>query len=96
MTAKPTNPEPDDGIPPISPLMADIVSHMFAQNHATTDAIIANLEKQLDDARALLAAVEDGVIELISGPYAPSTAAIRGALFPPEEKVDLYRRRDEQ
>jgi hypothetical protein len=82
---------PND-MPPISPLMADIVTSLFDQSHATTNRIIENLEKQLDDARATLDAVENGILALVSGPYMPTPGAITGALYPPADIVDRYRK----
>lgn len=77
--------------PPFSPLIADIISAVMAMTHDTTNRLIDSLTAQLADAHARAAAVEAGVLALIYGDYAPTTAAIERALFPSAELVARYR-----
>ncbi len=76
---------------PFSPLVADIISASFAMTASTANALIDSLTRQNADLRARQAAVEAQFAELLDRPYAPSESAIRAALYPPPEFIDLFR-----
>jgi hypothetical protein len=78
---------------PFSPLLADILTARAAETARATNSVIDNLERQLDDERARRAAVENTILDLISGPYVPHPDRIRQALlFPSAEAIDYYRK----
>lgn len=81
---------------PFSPLVASILTANATETARVTNLVIENLERQLDEAKALLAAVEEGVGALISGPHMPTTHAIERALYPPSHVVDRYRKDQSQ
>lgn len=62
------------------------------ETHRSTNLVIENLERQVAEAKALIAAIENGVTALISGPHMPTTHAIERALYPPDHIVDIYRK----
>jgi hypothetical protein len=77
--------------PPFSPLVAQIITAQHQMARDTSSRLIDSLTAQLADAHARAAAVEAGVMSLIYGDYAPTTAAIERALFPSAELVARYR-----
>lgn len=85
-----------DADAPFSPLVAEILSARAADTEAATNAVIDNLAARLHDEQARRAAVENAILDLISGPYMPHPDEIRKALlFPPAEAVDYYRKQKE-
>ncbi len=80
---------------PFSPLVADIITAQFALTANTTNALIESLEAQLAEVRAREAAVQDRILDLVSGPWMPNPNAIKVALFPSAEVVNQYRKGEE-
>lgn len=74
---------------PISPLVAELMTASLTMSHNTTNTYIDIIESQLKATRAELDAVRAGVNDLISGPWMPTPAAIRSALYPSEGAVRL-------
>lgn len=86
--------EAPDSIPmDAANLIAQIVSANVTNLAATTDRIIEALTDRAQDAEATLAAVRTGIVRLIDGDYAPTTAALERALWPSEDCVAVYRER---
>jgi hypothetical protein len=75
---------------PYTPLIADIFTALMADNHATTNALIEGLTARASEAEAELDAVRAGILELISGRYMPTPAAIESALWPDGQTVAQY------
>jgi hypothetical protein len=75
----------------ISPLVADIISAGVAITNDTTNRLIDSLTERATEAEACVNAIRDGVEALLAGPYAPSPAAIRRALYPADDVVARYR-----
>lgn len=75
----------------ISPLIADVITASFALTQSMSNALIDSQTSQNETMRAELDAIRARVGELLDGPYAPSESAIRSALWPSSEFVDLFR-----
>jgi hypothetical protein len=84
------------GHPPFTPLLADMLSAMIADGHATANALIAALTVRAEQAEAELEAVRDGVLGLLAGPWMPMPAAIEQALLPSAEAIAQFRKDGEQ
>lgn len=82
-TTTPARREPD--------LVALLVQASYDQYAATTQQLIASLEKQNADLRATLAAIRDGVTEATEGSFMPTPAHLTARLWPEPEVVDRYR-----
>jgi endonuclease III len=78
--------------PPFSPLIADVLTAMTADSQATTNALIEGLTARATRAEAALDAVRDQVMDLLSGTWMPTPAAIQRALWPSELVVDKFRK----
>lgn len=76
---------------PDMPIVALVLQQMLNDSHATSGALIDSLMHQNREMRATLAAIRTGVGALLDGPFAPSESAIRRALWPAAEFVDLFR-----
>lgn len=74
----------------IDPLVADIMTGMMASTHAMTNRVIENLTEDRDRALALVAAIRDGVLNLIEGDSMPTPRAIERALWPSDKAVAEY------
>jgi hypothetical protein len=81
--------------PPISSLVAQLLEANMTQTHAVTNAVIDNLTRNRDEANATLAAIRAGVFRLLSGPYMPTSEAIREALWPSADMVNAHRKAEE-
>jgi hypothetical protein len=78
--------------PPFTPFVADVITAMMSQTHATTNSLIDSLTAQLADARADLDAIRFQVEGLLGGPYMPTPDAILRALYPSAELRKHFRR----
>jgi hypothetical protein len=76
---------------PISPLMADLIGANMDALNRTTNTLIDSLSVDLAKSHATVDAIRDGVIELLSGDYMPTPAAIERALYPSAAMVDRFR-----
>lgn len=86
-----TDPADAPEIPPISPLVAQIISANAAQTAAITNQVIDNLTHSAETAWATVDAIRDQILILLGARYAPSETAIRTALCPSDQLVDRYR-----
>lgn len=73
--------------PLIDPLVVQILEANSAALAHTTNTLIDNLTAQLDEERATVAAIRDQIESLLSGPWMPTSDALRGALWPSKEAV---------
>lgn len=80
--------------PPLSPLLAQVLEHNAAQAQAATNTVIADLERRLELAEARNHAVVAGVEALLRGPWAPTSDALREALYPLDDVVEAQVERD--
>lgn len=76
---------------PISPFMAEVMTAMMSQTHATTNNLIDSLTSQLADSRATVDAIRAGVQGLFDGPYMPMPDSVLAALYPSEQVCDRFR-----
>lgn len=82
---------------PISPLVADIVSSMFAASAATTNTLLDLRQAMIDDLEAERYAIRTGVQRLLELPYMPWPDAFAHAVFYPDPALtDEYRARSEK
>lgn len=79
---------------PISPLVAELVSHNVASLARTTNALIDSLTSNLADREAELAAIRHGVSALFDGPFQPSQAAVMAAVLTPNYDLIAYYREE--
>lgn len=78
--------------PPISLLMADIVSSMFAASAATTNTLLDLRQATIDDLEAERYAIRTGVQRLLELPYMPWPDAFAHAVFYPDPALtDEYK-----
>lgn len=70
--------------PPISPLVAELITASLSMTHDTTNRLIDNLNATIADADAHRAAVEYEVRQLLDGDFMPSPDAIRRAVYAPD------------
>lgn len=77
--------------PPFSPVVADVLSKLIDDGHATTNALIDALTTRAREAEAQLDAVRAGVADLLSGRYMPTPDAIHAALWPDDRTVAEFR-----
>jgi len=54
----------------------------------TTNTLIDNLTAERDELRAELAAIREGIDGMLSGPYMPTSDAIRLALYPSAAAIE--------
>lgn len=73
---------------PIDPLLAAIISQMFADSAATTNALLDSYKHTTDRATASLGLVRARISELLDGPYLPSPDALRAALWPSDAEIE--------
>lgn len=83
-----------EGMSPEMPLIAQVMQVMLNDAHGVSTTLIDSLMSQVADYRATLDAVRAGVSDLLDGRYAPSAAAIEGALWPSAAYVDIFRKED--
>jgi hypothetical protein len=76
---------------PISPLVANILTANAAFTADVTTRVIEDLRERASESEARVDVIRDAVEHLLSGPYTPSPAAIRNALYPSAEVVAAYR-----
>lgn len=80
---------------PFSPVVAAVLTKMFSDSAATTNAVIDNYRAQLLDREAELYAIRQGVAALLGHPWTPSSEAVSQAVFTPshalrEEYLERY------
>jgi hypothetical protein len=80
--------------PPISPLVADLISASLAITHDTTNRLIESLQSTIADAVAHRRAVEAGVSALLGGDHMPNPAAIERAVFTPDPRLVAHYRQE--
>jgi hypothetical protein len=76
--------------PPFTPLIADILSSMFAHNQEVTGDLIERLTRQLAEREAEIQAIQNKVWTLCNGDYMPTSAGIVRALYPSQEEIARY------
>lgn len=79
-------PVSDDG-QPFSPLVGDILTAMFTDSANTTNTLLDMYESQLREARATIQLIREQVLDLVYGPFQPTTHAIEKALYPHPERL---------
>ena len=95
----------DDTLPSLDELMempkgaSALVVALMAQSQRdyayTSGAVIESLQRDLNEARATLAAIRTEADVLLSGNWMPTPDAIREALWPSDKIIDEYRRPEE-
>jgi hypothetical protein len=86
--------EHEETAPPlIDPLVVQILEANSTALAHTTNALIENLQAQLDNERATVAAIRDRISTLLDGPWMPTSSTIRDALWPSETTRNEYRER---
>ncbi|HEU4544517.1 MAG TPA: hypothetical protein VFR23_25545 [Jiangellaceae bacterium] len=68
-------------------LVGKLMSASIGMTHDVTSQVIDSLTEQLADAHAREAAVQEGVLRLLSGPWMPTPEAIRRALLVPDKAL---------
>jgi len=96
MTTVSSTPGDADEQRPFSPLVADVISSMFARSAATTNTLLDLRQAMIDDLEAERYAVQHGIDQLLAGPWMPTPDAIRDAVFyPRKDLIDEYKARKE-
>lgn len=72
---------------PFSPLVGAVLTQMFSDSRATTNALIDNYKAQLLAREAELYAIRTGLEELFDHPWMPSPDAIRQAVHAPSSAL---------
>jgi hypothetical protein len=72
-------------------LSLELVGRNHAEYAETTSKIICNLEGQVAELTATLAAVRGEVRELYSHPWNPRSFHVLGALWPAQQTINRYR-----
>lgn len=81
-----------DSTPLIDPLVVQILQQSSADLAYTTNKLIEGYQHSSETYCATVDAIRDRIQSMLSGPYAPSSAALLSALYPSEEIVNLYKR----
>lgn len=82
--------------PPISPLVAELITASLTRTQQVTNQVIENLEAMNADLRAELSAVREEVLALLDGRYMPMPEAIRRALYPSRAAIASRREVEER
>lgn len=71
----------------MTPLVAGVLSAMFKDTAATTDALLDSYKHRADRAEAELWLVREQIGRLLEGPYMPTSQALLAALWPSDNAV---------
>lgn len=77
-----------DEQPPFSPLVAAVLTKMFADSAATTNALLDSYKHRADRAEAELQLVRERISALLDGPYMPTPDELLRSLRPSRDEVD--------
>jgi hypothetical protein len=73
-------------------LLAALVERNAHDAHYVTDQLMTGYKNQAEEAQAELAAIRDGILSLLDGPWMPTPDAIRMALWPSAANITRYQK----